>query len=96
MPRERCSGAWLVSTPAARGPVNGRLWALVSVAMALSPRQTPGAVGAPGRSCSVVTYMELVQGMRNKRELGVLREAVRGWQAKVLQLDHEISARAAS
>ena len=52
--------------------------------------------GRPGFSFSVVTYMELVQGMRNKAELRVLREAVRRWEAKVLYLDHEISARAAS
>ena len=34
--------------------------------------------------------------MRDKRELGVLRDAVRRWEAKVLYLDHEISARAAA
>jgi hypothetical protein len=45
---------------------------------------------------SVVTYMELVQGMRDRRELGVLRDAIRRWPAKVLYLDHEISARAAA
>ena len=50
----------------------------------------------PGFALSVVTYMELVQGMRNKQELSVLRDAVRRWEAKVLYLDHEISARAAA
>ncbi len=50
----------------------------------------------PGFAISVVTYMELVQGMRDKRELRVLRDAVRRWEAKVLYLDHEISARAAA
>jgi len=52
--------------------------------------------GQPGFCMSVVTYMELVQGMRNKRELGALREGMRRWQARVLYLDHEISTRAAS
>ena len=30
---------------------------------------------------SVVTYMELVQGMRNKNELNNLRKALHGWNA---------------
>ena len=50
--------------------------------------------GQPGFCMSVVTYMELVQGMRNKRELGALREGMRRWQTRLLYLDHEISARA--
>ena len=32
--------------------------------------------------------------MRNKRELGALREGMRRWQTRLLYLDHEISARA--
>lgn len=43
---------------------------------------------------SVVTYMELVQGMRNKRELALLRVALRNWNAKVLFINEEISAKA--
>jgi len=50
----------------------------------------------PGVCMSVVTYMELVQGMRNKKELRALRDAMRRWEAKVIYLDHEISTRAAS
>ena len=49
-----------------------------------------------GFCMSVVTYMELVQGMRDKRELAALRAAMRGWQAELLYLDHGISVRAAS
>jgi len=45
-------------------------------------------------SISVITYMELVQGMRNKQELQSLRRALRGWQAKVLYLSEEISGKA--
>ena len=52
--------------------------------------------GQTGFAMSVVTYMELVQGMRNKRELRSLRGAMRQWQAEVLYLDQEISTRAAS
>lgn len=43
---------------------------------------------------SVVTYMELVQGMRNKRELALLRAAMRKWNAKILFIDENISAKA--
>ena len=43
---------------------------------------------------SVVTYMELVQGMRNKRELTLLRSALRKWNAKILFINEDISAKA--
>jgi hypothetical protein len=43
---------------------------------------------------SVVTYMELVQGMRNKKELNSLRKALHGWNARILYLSEEISAKA--
>lgn len=45
-------------------------------------------------SISVVTYMELVQGMRNKKELKNLRVALRNWNAKVVYISEEISAKA--
>ena len=48
----------------------------------------------PGFRLSAVTYMELVQGMRDKRELRALRQALLQWQAQVLQLNEAISARA--
>jgi len=44
---------------------------------------------------SVVTYMELVQGMRNKDELRILRKAMRQWQTNTIYIDHEISSKAA-
>lgn len=47
-----------------------------------------------GFSISVVTYMELVQGMNNKKELTILRHALRGWNTRVLYLTEEISAKA--
>ena len=43
---------------------------------------------------SVVTYMELVQGMRNKKELTSLRKALYGWNTKILYLSEDISAKA--
>ena len=43
---------------------------------------------------SVVTYMELVQGMRNKHELSTLRQALHAWNAKILYISEEISAKA--
>jgi predicted nucleic acid-binding protein len=45
-------------------------------------------------SISVVTYIELVQGMRNKKELNNLRKALRGWNAQILYISEEVSAKA--
>ena len=45
-------------------------------------------------SISVITYMELVQGMRNKDELNSLRQALHAWNAKTLYISEEISAKA--
>ncbi len=43
---------------------------------------------------SVVTYIELVQGMRNKKELNNLRKALHGWSAQILYIPEEVSAKA--
>ena len=43
---------------------------------------------------SVVTYMELVQGMRNKNELNNLRRALHVWDSKILYISEEISVKA--
>ena len=43
---------------------------------------------------SVVTYMELVQGMRNKNELNELRKALREWNSKILYINEDISTKA--
>ena len=45
-------------------------------------------------SISVVTYMELVQGMRNKKELNSLRQALHAWNCNILYITEEISAKA--
>ncbi len=42
---------------------------------------------------SVVTYMELVQGMRNKKELNILRKAIHSWNAKILYISEDISSK---
>jgi len=43
---------------------------------------------------SVITYMELVQGLRNKKELAHLRKALHGWKTQILYISEEISAKA--
>lgn len=45
-------------------------------------------------SISVVTYMELVQGMRDKNELNNLRRALNTWGSKILYISEEISVKA--
>ena len=47
-----------------------------------------------GFSISVVTYIELVQGLRNKQELTELRKALQQWKANILYVNEEISAKA--
>ncbi|HCW76802.1 MAG TPA: VapC toxin family PIN domain ribonuclease [Candidatus Marinimicrobia bacterium] len=49
---------------------------------------------SPGFSISVVSYMELVQGMRNQRELVELRRALRDWKTEILYISEEISSKA--
>jgi hypothetical protein len=48
----------------------------------------------PDLNLSVVTYMELVQGMRNKRELNILRKALKEWNAHLIYISEEISIKA--
>ena len=43
---------------------------------------------------SIVTYIELVQGMRNKQELTELRRAIRNWNCKIIHINEEISFKA--
>jgi predicted nucleic acid-binding protein len=61
-------------------------------------RGSPGAAAfiadLPPFSLSAVTYMELVQGMRNKRELLSLRHALRAWRSPVLPITEAITGRA--
>lgn len=43
---------------------------------------------------SVITYMELVQGMRNKRELGIFIKQLTAWDVNIIQINNDISTRA--
>ena len=43
---------------------------------------------------SMVTYVELVQGMKNKRELNILRKSIKDWNAKIIYIAEEISVKA--
>jgi predicted nucleic acid-binding protein len=45
----------------------------------------------PKLSISAVTYMELVQGMRNKQELQALQRTIKDYQWEILLLDQTIS-----
>lgn len=49
---------------------------------------------APDLLISSVTYMELIQGMRNQGELRALRQAMQFWGAEVVHVNGAISARA--
>lgn len=49
---------------------------------------------ASGVSVSVITYLELVQGARSKREAGWLRATLAGLDAKLVQVNELISASA--
>ncbi|MBQ9623983.1 MAG: type II toxin-antitoxin system VapC family toxin [Treponema sp.] len=45
---------------------------------------------------SAVTYMELVQGMKDKRELSILKKTLKNLDAEVLQVEKDISEKAVS
>ncbi len=46
-------------------------------------------------SISAVTYMELVQGMKDKNEFKKFQKQMRIWKTKILHIDQDMSARAA-
>lgn len=43
---------------------------------------------------SVVTYIELVQGMRNKQELNTFIKQLSKWNVSIIQINNDISTRA--
>jgi len=45
-------------------------------------------------SLSVVTYMELVQGMKDKAEFKLFQKQFKKWNVDIIQIDKEISSRA--
>ena len=48
----------------------------------------------PGFMLSAVTWMELMQGLRDKQELRTLRQALRFWSATIQPINETISSRA--
>ena len=48
----------------------------------------------PHMCISSVTYMELVQGMRNKEELRTMQKTLKQWNVKTIYINEEISAKA--
>ena len=47
-----------------------------------------------GFCISSVTYMELIQGMRNKKELKLLQRTFKNWDVTTIFISEEISAKA--
>ncbi len=45
-------------------------------------------------SISVVTYMEIIQGMKNKDEFKIFQKQIQRWNIQIIQLSQEISSRA--
>ena len=43
---------------------------------------------------SVINYLELLQGMRDKRELQILQKHLTKWSTEIIQIDGSISSRA--
>jgi predicted nucleic acid-binding protein len=43
---------------------------------------------------SVITYMELIQGMKNKRELHVLQKTLKNWSVDIIRINENISTKA--
>lgn len=49
----------------------------------------------PDFAISIVTYMELIHGARNRAEMQLIRKTLRFWDAHIEQIDGAISSRAA-
>ena len=43
---------------------------------------------------SVINYMELLQGIKDKRELRILQKYLRNWSTEIIQINENISNRA--
>jgi predicted nucleic acid-binding protein len=43
---------------------------------------------------SVINYMEVIQGMKDKRELKLLQKYLRKWSVEIIQINENISTRA--
>lgn len=58
------------------------------------PKAKTAIMSAGEFSTSIITYMELVSGMRNKQELDELRKTFHAWGTKTVLISEEISAKA--
>lgn len=45
-------------------------------------------------SISVVTFMELIEGMKNRTEMKLFQKQMQKWNLNIIQIDKEISSRA--
>ena len=43
---------------------------------------------------SVITYIELIQGMKNKQELKILQKFLKKWAIEIIQINENISSHA--
>ena len=43
---------------------------------------------------SVISYLELIQGLRDKKELKILKKQLKDWSAEIVQIHENISVRA--
>ena len=43
---------------------------------------------------SIVNYMELLQGMKDKRELRILQKCFKEWSTEIIQINENVSSRA--
>jgi predicted nucleic acid-binding protein len=43
---------------------------------------------------SVINYMELLQGLRDKKEYSTLQKFIRNWSIEIIQINENISSRA--
>ncbi|MDE2088740.1 MAG: type II toxin-antitoxin system VapC family toxin [Gammaproteobacteria bacterium] len=59
-----------------------------------NPRAAQALNRIENRTVSTVTYIEIIQGMRNKRELQALRRTFRDWEMAILPIDETISHKA--
>jgi predicted nucleic acid-binding protein len=60
-----------------------------------NPRAKETLDGLDSIAISVVTYMELMQGMRNKMEMAALEKKLEAWQCTIFPLNETISDTAA-
>lgn len=57
-----------------------------------NPRAAKVLEGRENLTFSAVTYMELIQGLRNKEEFQALRMALKAWSARILPIDEDITS----